>query len=100
MQSRSLVARLLAECFAETLHLWLTAEEMEEVVARNNGVYADEPDICASHDFCDANMAMDSAFKEILGRSPDVGDEADADLWGEAWSIAHSRDFIFSGEPS
>lgn len=99
MQTRSLLVRLLAECFAETLYLWLTVDEMEQVVERNNGIYADAPGVCATHDFCDANMVMDSAFNEILGRSP-FDSEADADLWSEAWAIAHSRDFILSGEPS
>lgn len=56
--------------------------------------------ICHTHDFADTNMAMDTAFSRVLGRSalPDEAaspeqHEADCALWSAAWGIAQSRRF-------
>lgn len=54
------------------------------------------PDSCASHDFFDANMAMDEAFK-VLGvdmlysNLGNDGSESESlrKLWGEAWGLAN-----------
>ena len=43
---------------------------------------------CASHDFCDANMAMAPAFTQVMGREPDVSSEEDAAIWSDAWELA------------
>lgn len=52
--------------------------------------------VCASHDFCDANESMASAFSEIMGRPilPDDSEgmtDADCDLWNQAWTIARAQ---------
>jgi len=84
--------------FAEVLHEWLTPEQMRMVVARNEGQDHDDP-CCASHDFCDANMAMDEAFTKAMGREIKADDihggyvEADCDLWNGAWAIAKRMNF-------
>jgi hypothetical protein len=48
---------------------------------------------CASHDFCDANVYMGAAWEIVMGRSPDVASEADADIWGRAWDLAKASNF-------
>jgi len=44
--------------------------------------------VCASHDFCDANMVMNDAWGWVVGTEMNAGDEEDARLWGKAWSLA------------
>jgi hypothetical protein len=45
----------------------------------------------ASHDFCDANMAMDSAWRHLIGTEINADDEEQAALWNAAWEIARQR---------
>lgn len=49
--------------------------------------------ICATHDYCDANMLMDAAFTKVMGREADVSNEDDALLWSVAWTISNASDF-------
>lgn len=85
----------LAAAFAEVLHEWLTPAQMREVVARNEHY----GNACASHDFCDANMAMDEAFTKAMGREVEWDEEngglteADTALWNGAWAIAKRMNF-------
>ena len=47
--------------------------------------------VCASHDFCDANMVMCEAFEIVAGRA--LGDEiSDGDVaaWNAAWNAARA----------
>ena len=44
------------------------------------------PEICHSHDFCDANEVMAEAFAAVVGRSIDLQSDADSELWSEAWA--------------
>jgi hypothetical protein len=85
----------LADAFAGVLQEWLTRSEWREMRARNaTPGYAK---CCASHDFCDANMAMAAAFRSALARSPDIYDRAggeegpDVELWNAAWDEAARR---------
>lgn len=83
----------LAFKFAEILVSWLSSEELQQVVERNKS-YDDS--CCASHDFCDPNMAMLEAYAFVHRI-----DENDIDLQGEgvmeqmneAWLIAKRADF-------
>lgn len=87
--------------FSRVLREWLTPEEMADVVATNK---RDNPgdSICASHNYCDANMAMELAFHNLdLKTCFDVSDEGEETpeyieanrLWNEAWSIAKASGF-------
>ncbi len=95
----------IAGAFAAVLRDWLSADQWAEMQARNVD-YSDG--VCASHDFCDANVAMAEAFETVTGREPSVGYDtladgspvdpaaaiqADADcaLWSAAWAIAKPR---------
>lgn len=81
------VARLYSVILGE----WLTGSEQAEVIARN-AVYA--KGICASHDFCDANMAMAEAF-ERLGL-PVADGLTDYSVWNAAWNMAKAAGFWFA----
>jgi hypothetical protein len=85
----------LANAFVAVLTEWLTPEQMFQVRRRNAQRTSEL--VCHSHDFCDANMAMDQAFKKVIGRDPldylnhdEEGsmDEADVALWNAAWEYA------------
>jgi len=84
-------ARALAHEFSRILRDWLTEDEIEQVIERNAEV--DDPAICASHDFCDANMAMYEAFENIMGHPIDPQKKADASVWDKAWNMAKASDF-------
>ena len=88
-------AEALADEFSHVLRNWLTADEMAKVIERNRA--QTNPIICHSHDFCDANMAMDEAFTLLMGRSSDAADGHDARLWNEAWEIAKRNEFAIDG---
>lgn len=92
----------IADRFADILRTWIGAARFQIVRERNadaGGINCPE---CHSHDFCDANMAMQDAFENVLGRSPAIDTdgqtvwpdrevEADCDLWNVAWDIAKVR---------
>jgi hypothetical protein len=81
----------IAKKFSEVLRDWLTKEEMQNVVDRNRS-QTDES-ICHSHDFCDANMAMDEAFTAVVGRQCNLQNQYEIKRWGHAWDIAQRNEF-------
>ncbi len=87
----------LAQEFTRILHTWLTPTEMAEVVKRN--ATPKYKGCCATHDFCDANMAMDEAMRNLDIATPcDLSDsepqhEEACVLWNEAWDYAKSQNF-------
>ena len=94
---------VLAVDFSTILNDWLTPEEMAEVRRRND--LETNANICHSHDFRDANMAMDEAMRKYTGR--DTSDlicedtkictpqeiEVVCSLWNQAWDIAKKGGF-------
>lgn len=66
-----------AQRFDAVLREWLTPAEYAEVLRRNGT--PEYSDCCASHDFCDANMAM----LDALG----AGLAADDAMWCAAWNV-------------
>lgn len=81
----------LAVAFCAVLREWLGADRVAEVVALNDAEL--NPDVCHSLDFCDAHMTMLEAFEKVLGREPDVCDDADTDLFNAAWDEAKAARF-------
>lgn len=83
----------LAKQFSKVLRGWLGAKKMKTVIARNHA--EQEPGICHSHDFCDANMAMDQAFRDlgVHGMPDGHGDDAMTNAWNAAWDLAKSHNF-------
>lgn len=77
----------LAKKFSSILREWLTEEEMRLVNQKNS----DRLDgSCASHDYCDANMAMVEAFAAMSGES--ISNE-NIDLVNDAWHLARRSKF-------
>lgn len=91
----------IAIAFSKVLREWLTAQQMKQVIAENKkNNYVD----CCTHDFIDANMAMDKAFKKTLKRNFCFGSnnnqsqhEIDTDAFNNAWDIAKKNDFYTNG---
>lgn len=86
--------------FVKVLREQLPPEDFTAVRFINRDEYPDL-DVCASHDFCDANMVMDQACRN-LGLSDLMDDEESLqndellNLWNKAWEIA-KRDHLTAG---
>lgn len=82
----------LADRFAKALREWLTPRQFAEMVRLNSSDPAFAGGCCASHNYCDANMAMMEAWQAVLGvDSVNADDEAQAALWNDAWNKARER---------
>lgn len=81
----------LGAAFVALLTRDLTTEELAKVRVQNLAV---GEGVCASHDFCDANMVMVEALRALTGE-PDAFPHSpdDVALWNEAWEIA-KRDHL------
>lgn len=95
-----------AWAFVRVLSEWLTPEQMHMVAAVNHDNGVSYP-CCASHDYCDANMAMDEALQSVFGlnlfelssvtwsrnecRAGDMSEMA-CELWDRAWN--HGKTII------
>jgi len=80
--------------FARILREWLTSKEMRVVLRRNK--IRGMRNCCATHDFCDPNMAMLEAYARIHKISEnDIDLNADdvVERMNEAWSIAKAAQF-------
>lgn len=95
--------RLLAEAFKRRMLEELGPEKLAIAVSVNQALRkAGRPNVCATHDFCDANMPMHEAFQEAMGYDPlDANDETDGGmnqsdtlLWGAAWELAKIEEFV------
>jgi hypothetical protein len=86
----AVVVERVARAFADNLRRELGAARMATVIAANKTV---APGVCASHDYCDANMPMAAAFETVMGREPDASADADATLWSRAWDMAREAEF-------
>lgn len=80
----------LAREFIRIVSQWLTQEEINLVRELNEKER--NPNVCHSHDFCDANMAMLSAW-EAVGDQETCPDA----LWIKAWDLAKTWSFSAPG---
>lgn len=69
----------------------LSDDERKEVDRLNREVY--EASVCATHDFCDANMIMDEAFRLCGIAEMDPEDFDQNRLWADAWDLAKREGF-------
>lgn len=94
----------LAKEFSTVLKSWLSAEEMKSVIEKNET--PEYNGCCASHDYCDANMAIDEAFIKLMERDfvfyddekpeTEKQNEEDTALENNAWAIAKTNKFYIS----
>ena len=86
------IAQKIADQFVAVLQKVLSPEYLAEIDRRNK-IY--DPTSCATHDFCDANVYMEQAFKDV-GVETFEGEhmpDSVVELWNEAWGIAKARGF-------
>lgn len=76
--------------FAEIVRRDL-ADDLEEIVRRN--LTDQYENCCATHDFCDANMLMDEAFRDVVGQELRTDSDVDLFICNWAWAKARGSDF-------
>ena len=102
MESQAPAARELAEVFSKVVREHL-ADHLEEIRHRNRASIATgDRNVCATHDFCDANMLMHEALCRCYGvkdfpASNISESETLTRLWNEAWDIAKRNEFLPPG---
>jgi hypothetical protein len=80
--------------FSRILKEWIGTINLTEVNRRNRK--KEYKGCCASHDFCDANMAMLEAFEDITGEDCNLEDPYTHSIMNEAWDCARIADFNHS----
>lgn len=81
----------LADEFSKVLRSWFKPAEWNEMVALNATPEFANGLCCASHNYCDASMAMLEALENLeISAEFDPARDADCRLWNEAWDIARS----------
>jgi hypothetical protein len=89
------VTLAVAKNFAGIITRWLTEDELR-LANRLNATPAYSDGCCATHDFCDANMAMAEAMG-MEGLDPleycDDGASRLRNLWEDAWNLAKAAEF-------
>lgn len=86
------IAIQIANRFAAILREWLTPTEWTAMLSAN--ATETDPGVCHSHDHCDANMAMDRAFRDCGLAALLDSDQMSEDtcrLWSTAWRDAFKR---------
>jgi hypothetical protein len=88
-----LTPEAMAKKFVEVLQQWLSVEELIEADDLNR--VEPSPNVCHSHDHCDANMAMVEAIELLTGREYhfDPNDEPFMRVWNKAWDLAKAAGF-------
>lgn len=93
---------ILARAFSAELRKEIGDDNLAMANTRNTVA---APGVCHSHDFCDANMVMDLAWRALFGREVrlpcdvEAGNcteaESDHDLnrWNAAWDLAKANEF-------
>jgi hypothetical protein len=88
------LAERIGAKFADILKVWFSPEQWEAMRIKN----ASNPEnVCASHDYCNANIAMLEAFHAFNLNPrivPDIDQDADTDdiaLWDAAWKWAKAN---------
>ena len=102
MEARAPDAKDLAGVFSSVVRERL-ADHLDEIRRRNRAsAAAGERNVCATHDFCDANMLMHEALCRCYGvrdfpASNISESETLTGLWNEAWDIAKRNEFLSPG---
>lgn len=84
---------ILAIEFSKILHEWLNQDTIDQINSLNEA--QEDKDICHSHDFCDANMAMNEAFQKVYGRGLNLGAEEELSITSKSWKLAKENEFDF-----
>lgn len=90
LQRAGLLERIARE-FSSRLLKQIGAANLKSVIIGNKLHVCDN--VCASHEYCDANMPMSEAFQVVTGHEIDCQSEEDAALWSDAWDVAKKNRF-------
>lgn len=97
----------IAKAFGAELLKEIGADNMKKVIADNKN--EKDKGVCHSHDYCDANVVMDDAFKaygiDIFEEFPGFPGQGMTgknnatktliEIWNKAWDEAKSNNFYF-----
>lgn len=83
------VAIRIGTRFVQLLKDKLTVTHFTEMVEANR--IEDDPRICHSHDYLDANEVMAAAFYEVTGHDCDTTSDEHAAIWNAAWDFARNN---------
>ncbi len=86
----------IAALFSSILKSWLTTEQIEEINALNSSEEYKTNGHCATHEYCDPNVAMDSAYFAITGQEIDLQIATDVEQCSKAWNIAKENNFFIN----
>ena len=84
------VTKMISDQFINIITNWLSTDELIELRIKNKELINSR--ICATHDYCDANMAMFEAFSKC-NIEFDPQNNAHIDQWNEAWNLAKLNSF-------
>lgn len=86
-------AAVISSAFSTILRTWLKPFEFDAINSKNYENALKGSTACATHDYCDPNEAMWTAFENEVGRELDLQSPKDMDLVNEAWTIAKDHNF-------
>jgi len=86
----------LANAFSTLVRAEFSTAQLIQVIRRNKA-YA--PNVCATHDFTDANLIMARAWEDLTGQPIDLQSEDACRAWGDAWEMAKAAEFLPIPEP-
>lgn len=86
LPDNSMMVERLARAFAKELTSWLGVEKMAEINWLN--ALESDPNVCATHDFCDPNQALIDVFER---EGLDAVEETD--LSNAVWDLAKANSF-------
>ena len=94
MTNPRFITTTLAMTFAKNLKRDIGVNALRIVNAKN--LAATDPNVCVSHDVCDANEPMAEAFLTVMGREIDLQSDADCTVWNAAWDEAKAAKFYLT----
>tara|TARA_R100000664_G_scaffold18461_1_gene27524 strand:+ start:135 stop:545 length:411 start_codon:yes stop_codon:yes gene_type:complete len=97
MNDTELLIKNISNEFSKIIREWFTHEELEKINKENRERGYDNL-ICSTHDYSDANMAMDEAMEKCNVPRPsfcenDIDDGNYCYLWGKAWQLSKETEF-------
>ena len=81
----------LKSAFIQVIQAWITAEDRTTIDLLNKN--ETDKNVCHTHDFCDANMAMDEAFQDVFDREFNLNSQDDMNMVNLAWDKAKEQGF-------
>ncbi len=94
LDERDELASKIAKEFCRQLRAELSSDAIGTIIDLNND--ETNPQICHTHDFCDANMVMHTAMEQVDSSLVTVDaftSDKTTTLWSMAWTLAKKSEF-------